>query len=751
MAELKRIVGKTYIGLLVCLLVFNMLILVSDKTDDLQVTYAYIEMLNTAEGVKSDSKLSTEAATIAWQEYFQKHEINGSDSSDKTAAAKQAREKLMQQAKYIDNYKGIIEDKRQTAILYATAGTYKKNSFEYNNLLKTQYDLSQIIDADVQLSNGLWLEKLYKNNYIHLLTLITCVYTVYMFFSERKNGLYHIVHTGQSGRGVLFVKRSIILLIQAVVTNVALYTESAVMLLNRYDGVKDLNVAAVSDEYFILTSGKLSRIQFLGLIILLSILANVVLSLVLWAILLCFGNVNIGLFFYCCICVADVVIYKVISAKSILQIFKYLNVYYLFFPNKAAEYFNWGCFNIAVSLLTTTIIVSVFIGILALFASAYISIRKYFTGKMNIVENAIELILTYIMRLMVKTNNFGKEVYKILISQGIIWILLLLAYIAANVEPSYGVIYDAKKSYMLGYYEKAEGLSYGTELIDIYNEYNDEYEDFLDNFDYSDEGAKTLLANRQDLFNTVKENFNYIKQMNEKGISAVVINPYEYTETIGNREWNNQELIAMINVIAAIVISCGFIAYEKKSMVKSLALTGMNRRKWLVKKLFIQSMLSLLFACITYGMYYKKLCGVYTYTNITAPLKSIMLFQNYLINPPIIVYIFIDFMIKYMFLLGIQMIMSVVSIYVKYSYCFIAGLVIILPQLLYMLGFKFMYKISIVKYMAFFRCWIESGRTMTVYWFLTGIIILIGIGATIYIMNVFQHKAVINKNDKERS
>ena len=82
------------------------------------------------------------------------------------------------------------------------------------------------------------------------------------FFRKKKNGLYHIVHTGQSGRGVLFVKRSIILLIQAVVTNVALYTESAVMLLNRYDGVKDLNVAAVSDEYFILTSGKLSRIQF---------------------------------------------------------------------------------------------------------------------------------------------------------------------------------------------------------------------------------------------------------------------------------------------------------------------------------------------------------------------------------------------------------------------------------------------------------------------------------------------------------
>ncbi len=82
-----------------------------------------------------------------------------------------------------------------------------------------------------------------------------------MFFRKEKRIISYCTYRSE-WKGVLFVKRSIILLIQAVVTNVALYTESAVMLLNRYDGVKDLNVAAVSDEYFILTSGKLSRIQF---------------------------------------------------------------------------------------------------------------------------------------------------------------------------------------------------------------------------------------------------------------------------------------------------------------------------------------------------------------------------------------------------------------------------------------------------------------------------------------------------------
>lgn len=751
MTEIKRICGNKYIILLACLLVLNMLIIVSDKTYDTQAIQAYNDMINIADNYQEDTMTCTETAMSAWREYFQTNKVDAHDNSAESVIAKQARDRIMQQAKYIDNYKETVESKKKTAILYATSGTYKKNSFEYNNLLKTQYDLSQIVDVKLQLSNGVWLERLYKNNYIHLLALVTCIYTVYMFFAERKKGLYHIVHTSQNGRGRLFVKRSFILLIQAVITNVLLYMEASLILINKYGGANGLNASAASDECFMLTAGNLSRIEFAGVIILVSVLTCLVLSLVLWGVLLCFSNVNIGLFFYCFVCVADIAVYKLISIKSAIRILKHLNVYYLFFPNKAIEYFNWGYFGIIASLLTTTIILSIFIGCLALIISAYISIKKHFTGKMNVIEIVVNSAQTFVMRLLVKSSNFLKEIYKILISQGIIWVLLVLIFVAGNVTTSHGVIYDAKKSYMLEYYERAEGLSYGPELIEIYNEYNDAYEEFLKNFDYSIDNAGMILANQKALFNNLKENFNYIKRMNEQGISAVVINPYEYTESIGSREWNNQELIAMINVIAAIVISCGFISYEKKSMVQNLMLTSSKRRKWLAKKMFIQSILCLVFSCITYGMYYWKLCDIYTYTNITAPLKSLPLFENYVINPPIIVYIFIDFMMKYMFLVGIQLIMSVISIYVKYAYCFAAGLVIILPQLLYMIGFEFLHQLSIVKYISFFGCWIGGGRTMTVYWSLSGIIISVGICAVIYIMNVFQHNISGNKNYRKRS
>ena len=251
MNELKRIFGKRYACLLLLLLAVNMLIIISDKTDA-QMLNAYIDMINIADKYMENESSCTAAAGSSWREYFDKNEIDGSDTSEKTAIAKQAREKLMSQAKYIDNYKDIVESKKQTAILYAASGTYKKNGFEYNNLLKTQYDLSGIYDTDVQLSNGVWLQKIFENNYIHLLAFVTSLFTVYMFFAERKNGLCYIVHTSKNGRCSLFIKRCGVLMLQTTVTNALLYFEAAFILLNKYGGWNRLGAAASSDEYFLL-------------------------------------------------------------------------------------------------------------------------------------------------------------------------------------------------------------------------------------------------------------------------------------------------------------------------------------------------------------------------------------------------------------------------------------------------------------------------------------------------------------------
>ena len=98
MNELKRIFGKRYACLLLLLLAVNMLIIINDNTDA-QMLNAYIDMINIADKYMENESSCTAAAGSSWREYFDKNEIDGSDTSEKTAIAKQAREKLVSQAK----------------------------------------------------------------------------------------------------------------------------------------------------------------------------------------------------------------------------------------------------------------------------------------------------------------------------------------------------------------------------------------------------------------------------------------------------------------------------------------------------------------------------------------------------------------------------------------------------------------------------------------------------------------------------
>ena len=57
-----------------------------------------------------------------------------------------------------------------------------------------------------------------------------------------------------------------------------------------------------------------------------------------------------------------------------------------------------------------------------------------------------------------------------------------------------------------------------------------------------------------------------------------------------------------------------------------------------------------------------------------------------------------------------------------------------------MIGFDFLHNVSVVKYISFFQCLLEGGRTMDWYWILLIVVVLTGAGMWFYIVNVFEHK-----------
>ena len=84
------------------------------------------------------------------------------------------------------------------------------------------------------------------------------------------------------------------------------------------------------------------------------------------------------------------------------------------------------------------------------------------------------------------------------------------------------------------------------------------------------------------------------------------------------------------------------------------------------------------------------------------------MFENYILNPSIGGFILINMLYSFILLSAVSLIMCMISFYIKYAYCLLTGMLMVLPQLLYMFGFQVFDKLSIGRYIAFLPCFNEG-------------------------------------------
>ncbi len=727
MEEVKRLINIRFIAMTAVILFANALFLIRDNYTQKDVFRVYDELILLAEENKSSEMTNKEAVVEAYNDYKEKHNIESGNIPDNL---KEARRLLNSEAEYIDGYKDELSKKIDTATKLTKAGFYKRDSFENINMLKTKHDMNKLKDIDVKLSNGHWLNRLYNYSYIQIFSVIILAITIYSFFTERKTGLYYIIHTAANGRAKLFFKRVAIISIEALSVNVILYMESIWILLNIYGGVKSVNDLAANDEMFFLVSGSHTRIEMVVIFILVSTITAIALSLLLWFVLSLFNNINMGMCVYIVVCVIFVIIYMLISTKSPIRFAHYLNIYYWFYPHKLVVYHNWGYSFGVTSLMTSMLVFTSVLCAVLLLSNFIINIKKYFAGRSNVAERFIEANMFRFMRILVHAPQFLKEIYKIFISQKVIFALVVLMYFVVKIDVGNGIGYSMEMGYLAKYYDKAAGMRYSPELEEIYHEYELEFEDFKAGLNEDDENYLAKIAARESLLFEIRNNIDYVKALNEKGISAEVVRPYEYERVFGAKEEENQKLIALINVIAVIVIAAGYISYERKNKISQMAMSYAERRKWLVKKIFVNMFLASLFLCASYGIYYYKLFSVYKIASFSAHINSIPMFVEYPVNVSVLEVIIIDSIVKLIALFCIIGIISILSKYITYLYCLLAGLIIVFPQLLSMMGFRLFDNLSIGKYIAFFPCFNAGGLTVVI--FAATIVFLLIVGVISY-------------------
>lgn len=699
MREVKRVINLRYIFIVCSLLFINALILLSVSDRDVKTQSVYNELLYMTKNNENVELTYREKVLEAWKKYVDINDITGNTITEEQ---RNARQTLMEDAKYVDQYKEGIQTQINDARNQFSSVIYQKMSYEKINLYKTMIDLEDVKDLDVQLSNGKWLIKLYDYQYIQIFTIALLFYIIYHFFDEKKTGLYHIIHAGRRGRLHLCMKRISLVVGASFFVNLLFFIESAGILLYHYGGIGDLDIAAASDSVFQLTASSMTRVQFLLFMVLISAILEISLALLFWFILNLFNNVNVGLFFYIVLFAIDILVYYLVSSKNVIRFLHYINLIYFIFPRKTISYNNWGYSIGVASVLESTLVAAFIIVIFATLFNMKFSVKGYGDRKNNILERMLQRLQVQFHKLFCKTSGLIMELYKVLVSQknGIILCVLIIA--ALRVEIGSGVLYDPVKFYVSQYYEMAEGRTYSSELEEIYGHFEGEYEEFLKSVDYSTGMAEMQIQNQKIILANIRDSIDYVKEKNEAGINAVVLKPYEYESAFGEGQKSNQEYLALLGSLCVIFITSGFLSYEKKNRIDKLAIAYKERRKWLLKKFVINMILICVVEGVLYGSYYYKLFHVFQLNNLNAPAYSLKMFSGLIINLTIGQLLVLDLVMKYFSFILLSAIICLVSMYTKYTYSMIVSVLFMIPHMLYMLGYESFYKFSYVRYVTFF-------------------------------------------------
>ena len=112
MNEIKRIYNIKTLLLFGILLLLNGIVIINGNKDT-NVARIYDEMIQILDNNYADSTSCVESATKTWEQYFKDYGINSSDKSAETLSAKEARQLLITNANYIDNFKTEILKKNK--------------------------------------------------------------------------------------------------------------------------------------------------------------------------------------------------------------------------------------------------------------------------------------------------------------------------------------------------------------------------------------------------------------------------------------------------------------------------------------------------------------------------------------------------------------------------------------------------------------------------------------------------------------
>ena len=544
------------------------------------------------------------------------------------------------QLEYIKKYPEDMKQIQTNAQQLMTFSIFSdKNSFTYNNIVKTGKDFEKVADVSLYLVNNKAAGSFVNYYYTFYFALIMMVFIIYGLSGERDNGMWGIVHSAGSGRLRLALHRLL------------------------YGGAGALNAPVQSIQAFERFAMPMSQIGFVLYNYEYSVLAVVVLSVALWAVFVVNRKRNHALILTGVVVGLEVLMYYRIGLHSIYSAFKQINIVRLMKVNAViSTYANRGRGSFVISesaimfwALMVILVVSVAVAVMGTV------LMRPSQGK-NVLTRLTDKLYAGYQHLFANVPVVLKEIHKLIVtSRGFTVIVVLLLVVMYFISYGKMAFSDNSRERDRIYLEKG-GADYSqiSALIDERRadymqavqksmEASEQYENGEIGIDELSQINSTvsIYASRYASVREFEQKREYLENLKEEtGIDGYMMSDRGYEEIFG-KYGKAREIVLLMALLASVVLIVSEnIGIETSTGTKYIVNAASGKNTVKIKRIAASLALCIVLYFIVYGIDMIYLQNYYGMPYTEAPLMSLTFMRDCGLNISIGTFIVIRLIVR---------------------------------------------------------------------------------------------------------
>lgn len=605
--EARRILGsRLFLAVLAGLVVLNCFFFLYQRPDTWEDPLVDGDVYH--EQLEKLSDMSWEDARawcVQYQEDAQAGMLEGKwDYESENEELRIVAMELQAQYEYLIGYETYLNRIQSHAKLLQSVSLFSDpDSIGYKNTVKTAEDFAKMQGVEVTAGHDLAVTEFFTDKWTDYSILIVICVVCGLFLSERKEGLWPMIHAVSGGRWKMALRRTGLLLAAAWIAAVALVGSKLLLCGLEYHGLGEWGRTLQSIEMFQNVPIPMTVGQFWLFYIMMKAMGAFWIGLVLWAILSSISNLGLalsaaglvmGVEFAC----------TAIPSSSMFAMLRYVNVFsYVDFSTVFTRYLNLSVFGGLIAGSDLVLAMLPFLCIIFIALNVMIAQRKYPVTP----QNRLLRWFDGISRRLDPIFAGGAEVRKLLIKRRGILLLILLVLVVHKMEapPRAYVAWDP----FIQFYQEQYAGPITEEKLEQMEEDLQYCADA-----YNREGLSIVL-------NAAKE----------APAGAWIVPTAPYDAIWSDNEENYHRNTALTALLILVLVLAPIASQERQNdMTVLLRSTSGGRKRLMLRK---QALLVLIAAAVwamVYGMeLYRTIEEYGVFGCINAPAYSLELFQSF--------------------------------------------------------------------------------------------------------------------------